>query len=393
MKIILLKNNLLVALFGVLIVAGLANCQRDEDVLPQPVPTDAEIIRKYLNLDLTNPPNYASPAYPAHYDANVRANDNAPSINRVTNAGAMLGRVLFYDKNLSRNNTVACASCHQQAFGFTDPKVLSEGFQGGLTGKHSMRLANTNFYAGDRMFWDKRAVDLEEQTTMPIQDVTEMGFDAASGGIDSLIRKLQGLEYYPVLFKNAFGSPEISEEKLQRALAQFVRSMVSAGSKFDAGFAQVFNPGQPGAGVGAPFPNYTQQENTGKNLFLAPPAQGGAGCAGCHQPPTFALAPNSQSNGLNANETIVFKSPSLKNVGVGGPFMHDGRFATLEQVVEHYNSGIQPGPALDNRLRQPNGQPLRLNLTANQKSALVAFLNTLTDDSLLSDEKFGDPFQ
>ncbi len=369
-----------------------SNCKKD-DTIVQVAPSANDIVQKYLSIDLDAPFNYSNPAYPAHYDANVLANDNAPSINRVTDRGATLGRVLFFDKHLSRNNKTACASCHQQAEAYADEKVFSEGFEGGLTTKHAMRLANANFYTGDRMFWDKRAVDLEAQTTQPIQNAVEMGFDAASGGIDALLQKLKGLEYYPVLFEYAFGSPEITEERMQRALAQYVRSMVSTHSKFDTGFAQTFNPGQPGGGAGAPFANFSQQENMGKNLFLAPPNMGGAGCAGCHQPPTFALAANSLNNGLDANEPTVFKAPSLKNIGITGRYMHDGRFATLDQVVEHYNSGIQPGPNLDNRLRLPNGQPLRLNLSADQKAALVAFLKTLTDEALMTDAKFSDPFK
>jgi cytochrome c peroxidase len=372
---------------------GFVACKDDDNPIIPVLPSDAEIIAKNLNISLDNVPNYANPTLPNFIDQNILAQDNAPSINPVTDKGAQLGRVLFYDKNLSRNGTTACASCHQQAKGFSDDAVKSLGFEGALTGQHSMRLANTNFYTGERMFWNKRARDLEEQATMPIKDMGEMGFDAAHGGIDSLLRKMRKLEYYPVLFEQAFGNEEITEAKIQQALAQFIRSMISSGSKFDQGFAQVFAPGAPGAGVQNPFPNFTAQENTGKNLFLLPPPQGGAGCAGCHTPPTFALAANSLSNGLNAGETVIFKSPSLKNIGIGGPYMHDGRFATLEQVVEHYNSGIQNAPSLDNRLRTPNGQPLRLNLNADQKAALVAFLKTLDDPTLSADPKFATPFK
>ena len=361
-------------------------------------PTDnLTIIKKYLNLDFENLPNYAAPVYPKHYDLNVLANDNAPSLNKVSDAGAALGRVLFYDKNLSRNGTVACATCHIQNKGFTDERQFSQGFEGGLTPAHSMRLANANFYTGERMFWDKRAEDLEDQVRQPILNPVEMGFDDAHGGLDSLIRKMNKLEYYPALFEETFGSSEITEENIRRAMAQFVRSIVSTNSKFDQGFAQVFNPALPGAGAGQPFPNFTQQENRGKMLFTAGPPQG-LGCAGCHNVPTFALAPNSLSNGLDAGETKIFKAPSLKNIGVTGPYMHDGRFATLAQVVEHYNSGIQDGPALDNRLKNPPGtpnagQPLRFNLTNADKDALVAFLNTLTDNALMTDSKFADPFK
>ncbi|MAT54146.1 MAG: cytochrome-c peroxidase [Saprospirales bacterium] len=393
-----LRNSPLSMLLISFVILILFSQCKDHEVIIDDLPplTSNEIISQYLDIDLENLDNYANPDYPIHYDENILQNDNAPSINKVTDAGATLGRVLFYDVNLSLNNTVACASCHKQELGFTDDRKLSLGFLGGETGRHSMRLANANFYTGERMFWDKRALDIEDQSTMPIKDHVEMGFDDSAGGIDSLLRKLSQLEYYPILFKEAFGTEIITENGIKMALAQFIRSMVSTGSKFDKGFAQAYNPALPGRGINQPFPNFTQEENMGKQLYFTPPPQGGAGCAGCHNGTTFALAANSQNNGLDADETIIFKSPSLKNIAVTGPYMHDGRFATLEEVVEHYNSGIQMGPTLDNRLRvpTPNGQqPLRLNLSQAEKDALVAFLKTLTDEALLGDEKFSDPFK
>lgn len=150
---------------------------------------------------------------------------------------------------------------------------------------------------------------------------------------------------------------------------------------------------RPDRGLNAPFPVLTAQENRGKQLFLQPPPAGGAGCQACHTAPTFALVGNSRSNGLDAGETRVFKAPSLKGVAVTGPYMHDGRFATLAQVVDHYVSGIQNGPALDQRLRGPGGQPQRLPLTADDKAALVAFLGTLTDNTVAADKRFSDPFK
>lgn len=390
-------NSLFLPMLALLSLSLFSRC-KNHDVIVDDLPplTSNELIKQYLNIDLDQLDNYANPNYPVHYDNNILQNDNAPSINTVTDAGATLGRVLFYDKKLSQNNTIACASCHKQELGFTDDRKLSLGFLGGETGKHSMRLANANFYSGERMFWDKRAEDVEDQVTMPIKDHVEMGFDDSVGGIDSLIRKMNQLEYYPILFNLAFGSETITENRMKMALAQFVRSMVSTGSKFDEGFAQAYNPALPGRGINQPFPNFTQQENQGKQLYLNPPPQGGAGCAGCHNGTTFALAANSLNNGLDANETVIFKSPSLKNIGVTSPYMHDGRFATLAEVVGHYNSGIEMGPTLDNRLQvpTPNGQqPQRLNLSQNQKDALVAFLETLTDNQLLVEKKFSDPFK
>jgi cytochrome c peroxidase len=365
-------------------------CKDDEDIL---LPQDTYPgIEAALNIDVQNLPNYALPTLPNYYTG---LQTNTPLGNPTTDIGATLGRVLFFDKALSINNTISCASCHQQDNGFTDSALLSVGFNEGLTGAHSMRLGNAAFYTGQNFFWDKRAATLEEQTTMPIQDPVEMGFDQSNGGLDALITKLEQLAYYPELFKLAYGDEKINEDRMQRAMAQFIRSMVSTSSKFDDGFTTAFNPNAPGpgAGVGRDFTNYSAAENRGKQLFLAPPQNGGAGCAGCHQPPTFALAANSRSNGLDAGETTVFKSPSLKNIGMTGPYMHDGSLATLEAVVAHYNNGIENGPALDNRLKDPNGAPLRLNLSANEQSDLVAFLRTLDDAELTTDQKFSDPFK
>jgi cytochrome c peroxidase len=388
--------SLLSLLFTLLLLAS--SCQEDEPVLPQDE-SDQAVLRTYLNISLEAIPNYANPVLPAHYGPNVLNTDNSSTLNPLTDNGALLGRVLFYDKQLSLNQTVSCASCHLQSNGFTDARVLSPGFAGGLTGKHSMRLANARFYAGRSMFWDKRARDLEDQVIQPIKDHVEMGFDAAGGGMPALVSRMKNLPYYPVLFRRAFGSEEITEDQLRRALAQFVRSIVSVNSKFDAGFSQVFNPATPGGGLGLPFPNFSPEENLGKQLFLQPLAPGVGSCASCHTPPTFSLTPTSLSNGINAGETVIFKSPSLKNAGLTGPYMHGGQLATLEEVIEHYNSGIQDGPALDPRLRMPPPpqtqqppQPARLNLTAPQKAALVAFLHTLTDTDLITDARFSDPF-
>jgi cytochrome c peroxidase len=184
-----------------------------------------------------------------------------------------------------------------------------------------------------------------------------------------------------------------TEARIQSALAQFERAMVSTNSRWDEGYAQTFNPAQNNNGLNTAIPTFTAQENRGRQLFMGNNNQGGLNCAACHQPPTFALNANSRSNGLDAGETTLFKSPSLKNVALSGAFMHDGRFSTLEQVVEHYNSGVREGPALDNRLRGGNNQPRVLNLPESDKAALVAFLRTLSDATLNADPKFSSPFK
>jgi len=355
-------------------------------------------VTTYTSLDLNSPENYTSPSLLAHYDATLLATRNSTSANPTTDKGATLGRVLFNDTRLSFNNTKSCASCHVQANGFVDQAQFSTGFAGGLTTAHAMRLGNVAFYQGNRMFWDKRSESLEAQATDPIQDAIEMGFDATHGGFSALVTKMQALPYYPELFKWVFGDETISEARVQNALAQFQRSMIAANSKWDRAYAVVYtnngrvnsaqNFGRPLAGADIPAADrFTASEDRGRALFIQGPNNGGKGCAACHQPPTFSLAANSRSNGLDLNETVIFKSPSLKNVALDGRFMHDGRFSSLEEVLAHYATGIKAGPALDNRLRVPG-----IPMTAQEQADIVAFLKTLTDDTLNTDRRFTSPF-
>jgi cytochrome c peroxidase len=302
---------------------------------------------------------------------------------------------LFYDKNLSVNNTISCASCHKQVNAFSDPVVLSTGFNGGLTGRNSMGLTDAKYYPNGNFFWDQRAATLEIQTLIPIQDHVEMGMT-----LTGLETKLKTLAYYPSLFTKAFGDATITSNKVSLALSQFVRSIVSFQSKYDAGRQTFSAPGPPPPN--APFPNFTAEENRGKDIFLS--AQGG--CAACHGSETFT-APQEKNNGLDlatvdrgfgavtsniANDGL-FKVTSLRNVELTGPYMHDGRFTTLEQVVEHYSTGIKNHPNLSAQLKLPNGQPRLLNLTPQDKAALVAFLKTLTDQTIKTEEKYSNPFK
>ena len=331
-------------------------------------------------------------ALPVHFEG-VAALDNTPPGAISSNAVASLGRVLFYDKRMSINDSVSCASCHNHKVDFADSKRFSDGFAHGTsTTAHAMRLANLRFFKGGTMFWDKRAPSLEKQASQPLQHPIEMGFDEAHGGMPALVVKMQGLPMYPELFTQAYGDSAISEERIQQALSQFMRAIVSSNSRWDTAYAQVFDPALPDKGLGLPLPGFTAEENRGRHLFMASRAQGGQACAACHVPPSFALG-GSGNNGLDAGETQTFKSPSLKNVARSSAFMHDGRFSTLEEVVEHYNSGVKDGPGLDRRLEDANGQPLRPNLSQADKAALVAFLRTLDDPVLAADPRFSDPFR
>ncbi len=325
---------------------------------------------------------------------NIAGQDNTPADNAVTDQGATLGRVLFYDKTLSLNKTVSCASCHKQGLGFSDSAVLSKGFLGGLTARNSMSLVNARYYPAKHFFWDERAATLEAQVLTPIQNSVEMGMQ-----LDTLVNRLKATTHYPVLFAKAFGDTTINSDRISKALSQFVRSIISYKSKYDAGRSQV----PPGADpVQTPYNNFTAQENEGKQLFFSPLTA----CATCHGTETFTAPGNrndgienpSVDEGVGGVSNIIaqvgnFKVPSLKNIELTAPYMHDGRFATLEQVVEHYNSGIQPNPNLAPQLKNPNGTPKRLNLTEEQKASLVAFLKTLTDTAMTTDEKFSNPFK
>lgn len=353
----------------------------------------ASAVPALLSINMEAPANYVSPSLPVHYDSDVQAQDNSPRNDPATDRIATLGRVLFYDKALSLNDSVACASCHRQVQGFSDPDRFSSGFAGGLSTAHAMRLGNLRYYRPGSMFWDKRASTVEVQAGQPVQNNVEMGFDSAHGGLAAVEAKLQALPYYPELFRAAFGDSSVTESRMRRAIAQFERAMISSNSRWDTAYALVYNPALADKGLSLPLAGFSAQEERGRALFILPPPQGGLGCAGCHQPPSFALAPGSLSNGLDPGETVIFKSPSLKSVGRSSAFMHDGRFSSLAQVVEHYNSGVQLGPALDNRLIAGNGQPRRLNLSASDKAALLAFLLTLDDSTLAADVRFTDPFR
>jgi cytochrome c peroxidase len=358
-------------------------------------------IKKALSINPLALENYAAQGKPAY------VNKDNTGANAITDKTASLGRVLFYDKNLSTNNTVACASCHKQEFAFGDTATASLGVENGRTVRHSMRLINTRYANEAKFFWNERAASLEAQTTMPIVDHLEMGFSGQTGRgtITSLITKLNGIGYYKELFKLAYGDATITEARMQTALAQFVRSIQSFDSKYDLGRAQVGNDA-------APFPNFTAQENAGKALFINPPLfnaaseriGGGFGCQGCHQAPEFDIDPNTRNNGFIGviNSTSVdldnTRSPSLRDIlnaagTANTPFMHTAAPTTIRQVLNHYNS-IAANPRntnLDARLK-PNNIGQNLQMTPTEIDAMVAFLRTLTGKDVYTNKKWGSPF-
>jgi cytochrome c peroxidase len=347
---------------------------------------DKPLAARTLRLPET-PYRYADIDLPAHYKTPVAQRfDNTPADNPVTDLGATLGRVLFYDTRLSANNTVSCGSCHVQKNAFADPNRFSKGVEGKRTDRHAMSLVNLRYNTRGRAFWDERANNLEAAVLVPIQSKLEMGQD-----VNRLVEMLSKDKIYPELFKKAFGDSKVTPERTAKALAQFLRSMVSYQSKYDEGLAKVTS-------VRDDFPNFTVQENRGKALFVS-------NCASCHQPPgqdvhfsMIAVANNGLDTDwktadggvgaitLDGHDIGLFKSPSLRNVEHTGPYMHDGRFDTLEKVIDHYSKEVKPHPNLDPRM-------VRLNFTDTEKAALIAFLKTLTDQKFLTDPRFSDPFQ
>jgi len=354
------------------------------EVLGAPVMPETPYL--YADADLKLPEHFTGA--PGRR-ASIAAIDNTPDHNPVTNAGAALGRVLFYDKRLSANDTIACGSCHLQEHGFSDPAQFSVGFKGGKTKRHSMSLTNARYGATGRFFWDERAKSLEEQVLMPIQDPIEMGMN-----LKDLERKLAVESFYPPLFTAAFGSPEITSQRISLALAQFVRSMVSFESKFDKAYAEGRN-GQPN------FRRvFNEKEMFGLSLFAVVRGSGvtSQNCSSCHFT-AVQSGDNPRNNGVDDDTASDkgagagrFKAPSLRNIAVSGPYMHDGRFKTLREVIEFYGKDVKAHSYLDGRLRDVNGEPRRPVFSEPEIEAMLAFFDTLTDEKFLKDPKFADPF-
>lgn len=270
-----------------------------------------------------------------------------------------------------------------------------------------MRLINARFANETKFFWNERAASLEIQTTMPIQDHAEMGFSGLNGrgNINTLITKLSGIKYYKEIFSAVYGDTIISEARLQESLAQFVRSIQSFDTKFDAGRLLVNNERDP-------FPNFTANENAGKNLYLTPPLfdgngnriSGGVGCNGCHRAPEFDIDPNTKNNGIigvigsTATEINDTRAPSLRDLikadgTVNSKMMHTGQFTTFEAVLNHYNNipNLGGNNNLDGRLKA-DGVGNKLNLTNTEITQLVAFMKTLGGTNVYTDKKWSNPF-
>jgi len=313
----------------------------------------------------------------------------------ITPWGATLGRVLFYDKKLSLNNTVSCASCHHQEKAFADGLQFSTGFEGRVTTRNSMAIVNPILQ--NNLFWDSRSKTIHDLSLQPVQNHIEMGME----DLNRLVSKLENTEYYKPLFKKAFGTNEINPTNISKALSQFVASITTSRSRFDAGSINNFN-------------NFSELEKMGMELFNSDKAK----CSSCHGGGNMSAldGPNDPYGGggsfsavqdlrgaTNIGLDIVykdnglgngkFKIPSLRNIELTGPYMHDGRFKTLEEVVNHYTNGIKPHQHLDVKFTDGKGNVKPLNLNSIEKKAIIAFLKTLTDQEMTKDPKWSNPFR
>ncbi len=343
---------------GLLIIAVLASCgQKKDDPIPQevydPTPFTIEI-----------PPNFPDMPIPA---------DNPTTVE-----GVQLGRMLFYDPILSGDNTQSCADCHDQAFSFTDPRQFSIGIDGIAGTRNSMALINTGWMQS--FFWDGRSHSLEHQANDPVTNPIEM-HETWPRAVD----KIQNHPDYPDLFFEAFGTRNIDSSHVVKAIAQFERTLVSANSKWDR-----YLQGEV---------QLTAQEAKGFEIFFTERGD----CFHCHATILFTddlfhnngLDATFSDKGLfdftgNPDDIGKFKTPTLRNIIYTAPYMHDGRFSTLEEVIDFYSEGLQWSPTIDPLMKNVDQGGIRL--TDDEKASLIAFIKTLTDERFINNPEFSNPF-
>jgi cytochrome c peroxidase len=359
-----LPNNAMfsrwLSVFGLLIVAGLVAWKTADD----PLPAGQYILK-----------------YPASFGGRF----SIPVDNPMTQEGVYLGRMLFYEPRLSATGTVSCGNCHQQSRAFTDGLAFSVGVSGKPTRRNSMSLVNLLWVR--HFFWDGRSNSLEEQLLVPLNHADEMGLKPGAAA-----QKLQETAHYPALFQRVFGSDTITDARIAKAIAQFERTLISADSPYDRYLRG----------------NYalTASEERGRRLFSAAPnpERGirGGNCAHCHGGPKL-FQDLFHNNGLDQKATdsgrrevtgleldqARFRVPTLRNVSLTAPYMHDGRFSTLAAVLDHYSDHVEASPTLSREL--VSAQAGGLGLTASEKTDLLAFLHLFTDTVFVNNPQFADP--
>ena len=317
----------------------------------------------------------------------------------ITDAGATLGRVLFYDRILSIDNTVSCGSCHLQSIGFADKARLSEGINSQHTDRNAPPISN--LYDDNLLFWDGRSTSLNDLVLQPVRNHKEMGME----NMEFLVAKIKAAPYYAELFTKAYGDGEVTQDRISDAMTQFVKSMIGCDSPMDRHMAtgESLSPlAMEGRdvffGKGSCYQCHSGPDFNDRGGFFDPffPPNGG-GFGWSQDIADIGLDEEYSDVGMGVFDDQlvgVFKIPSLRNVAMTAPYMHDGRFATLEDVVNHYNEGIKRSPNLDVVLQSwDTGDAIKLGLTDHEKSSLIAFLHSLTDEEYMYDERFADPFK
>ena len=323
---------------------------------------------------------------------------------------ALLGRVLFYDTQLSATGETSCATCHKQEVAFGDDLAFSKGINGGHTKRNSIALASVPTFASEvsgygetandgtnnftqgsvAFFWDERAATIKEQSTLTIQDRVEMGRD-----LQELAEDLKQQEMYRILTRKAYGTDDLTADRITLALEKFCATITSMDTPFDDLMDAQFT-GTDLLATG----QFTESELLGHSLF-------NDNCANCHGFNLTQPATPIASNGLDLNPSDlgvgehrgsafdgVFKVPFLRNVVLTAPYMHDGRFATLEEVIDHYSEGIQNHRNLNHNLRDfGTTEPRKMNFNETEKRALLDFLQLTTDRSVMNDVTLSDPFR
>ncbi|PHQ29890.1 cytochrome-c peroxidase [Leeuwenhoekiella nanhaiensis] len=350
-----MKRAIIKSLSMVLVVVIAMACSNDEE----------DYVRLDENLDVRVPVNFPEMTYDL-------------SKNPVTQNGFELGKKLFYDGKLSANGFISCGFCHEQRFAFTHHgHQFSHGIDDLEGTRNAPAIQNMAFQT--EFAWDGATSHLDLFPIIPITNEVEMG-ETMTG----VLGKLQADSEYQRLFASAFDNAEVNNENFLKALSQFMVMMISANSKYDK-----YVRNEPGG-------DFSEQEKTGLALFESK-------CATCHQTDLFTDH-SFRNNGLppypgiddlgraevsgSAADNYKFKVPSLRNVAVTAPYMHDGRFGSLQSVLNFYNSGVQDSQTLDPILKQNNR--LGIALSAAEQEALIAFLNTLTDEEYLNDKRFAE---
>jgi cytochrome c peroxidase len=380
-------KNLKSVLFVLVVALSFSSCIDDDKEFVVKYYNNGELMANELNIDLEGPPSY-NLEFPAYYGR----------VGNFNKDDATLGRVIFYDEKLSADGTVSCASCHKQELAFSDDKVVSDGIFNEVTKRNSLALGAVfnfqEYYGPNRVpfFWDNSVQTVEEQIVKTFAAKNEMGMT-----MSKIVEVINNNDYYkPLIYAANNRNEVITEQVAIRALAQFVNSIGSYNSKFDQALDRETNGSTLGFGFPGEalqdFAEFSASENRGKKIYMS-------NCASCHGEVMGAPNELQANNGLRITDGDYgipgtqgeFKVPSLRNLSLTYPYMHDGRYATIEEVVEHYSTGLEDTPSIHPFLKE-NGAAKKFNFTDNEKEDLISFLKTFDDQDILTDVKFSDPF-